>query len=159
MARIYKYQKITDKFTTYYLRDNPLIRENYLTELCTLSDGFTYVSASAEVVSLPRQLEMIDSSVAEVDITVNKAIIDAIKVSSHHAALIKDRAAQKIRAVYSIEDEAELLQKGSPAEQVSYRILIDESSNYIQNEEIKLGLTTIDVDVTLKDPQPSAIEK
>lgn len=157
MAKIYKYQKITDKFTTYYLRDNPLIRENYLTELCTLSDGFTYVSASDEVVSLPKQLEMIDSSVVEVDIAVNTAIINAIKASSPHVALIKDRAAQKIRAVYSIEDEAALLQKGSPASQASYSSLVDESRDYVQKEEIKLGLTITDAYATLKTYAPSPI--
>ena len=46
MAKIYKYQKITDQFTTHCLVEpdyNLLETEDRITELCTI-DGVTYVS-------------------------------------------------------------------------------------------------------------------
>ena len=71
----------------------------HCTELCTI-DGTTYV-AVPDGVTLPDQPAEI--TVAPVDLT--PELREQIKAASVHCAFIAERMVQKIRAVYSIDDE------------------------------------------------------
>jgi hypothetical protein len=92
MPKIYKYQKITDQYTTYLLAepDYNLLGEEFedrITELCVI-DGITYVSVP-DTITLPVQLEIISNTLEEVVLTAE--LLDQIKNTSCHVALINDR--------------------------------------------------------------------
>ena len=105
MAKIYKYQKITDQFTTYCLVEpdyNLLETEDRITELCTIN-GVTYASIPDGII-LPEQPEQI--TVEEVELT--DELKEAIKSASPHVQLINDRVVAKIREIYSLNDEIKI---------------------------------------------------
>ena len=98
MPKIYKYQKVTDEYTTYLLTEpdyNLLDEEDgndnqdRITELCTL-DGYieTYVSVP-DSITLPEQNDIIAESLEEVVLT--EELLNRIKNTSCHVALINDR--------------------------------------------------------------------
>ena len=106
MIKIQKYQKITDRFTTYCLVEpdyNLLETEDRITELCTI-DGVTYVSVP-DSITLPEQPEQI--TVEEVELT--DELKESIKSASPHVQLINDRVVAKIREVYSLNDEIKMI--------------------------------------------------
>ena len=103
MTSIVAYQKVSTPHATItlHLPDNQGVDDALrCTELCTLPDGTTYV-ALPDGVDLPAQPP--ELSVAPVVLT--DALKEQIRAASPHAALIAERMAHKIRAVYSINDE------------------------------------------------------
>ena len=103
MGSIVSYQKSTDQYTTYTLREPDDMQDNTprCTELCTLGD-ITYVYIPDGVV-LPEQPEQIAASVHVVELTPD--LRDRIKLASPHVALISRRMVETIRSIYSIDDE------------------------------------------------------
>ena len=106
MTSIVAYRKATDSYTTYALvtPDTQLDAagaELYCTELCTL-DGVTYV-AVPDGITLPEQPPQIASTVTSVTLT--PELRDRIKAASPHCQFIDARMQDKIRALYSAEDE------------------------------------------------------
>lgn len=106
MPSIVSYRKATDAWTTYTLAtpDTQLGaggEELYCTELCTL-DGATYV-AVPDGVTLPEQPAQIAATIAPVTLT--PELRDRIKAASPHCQFIDARMQDKIRALYSPEDE------------------------------------------------------
>lgn len=72
----------------------------HCTELCTLGDGYTYVSVP-DAVTLPDQpAELVIEAVS-----LTAELRNQIKVASVHCDLIAERMEQKIRAAYSPSDE------------------------------------------------------
>ena len=137
MPKIYKYQKITDQYTTYSLREpdyNLLGTEDRITELCTLGAD-TYVSVP-DSITLPPQPEEI--TVEEVELTDELAA--SIKSASPHIALINVRVVDKIRAVYSVNDEIKMLRIGPSPETEAYNDWVEECRAWGRAEKEKLGL-------------------
>jgi hypothetical protein len=97
--RILKYQKITDKYTTYTVNDE----ENRITELCTIN-GDTYISVPDNVTS-PKQPKEITLK----PVTMTDELKEQIEETSPHIRLIKKRIKDKIRKKYSIEDELKII--------------------------------------------------
>lgn len=100
MPKIYKYQKVTDKYTTYTINDD---EENRITELCTI-DGDTYISVPDDFI-LANQSQKIKI----VPVTMTDDLKKQIEENSPHIQLIKQRVREKIRAKYSIEDELKMI--------------------------------------------------
>ena len=71
----------------------------HCTELCTI-DGITYL-AVPDGVTLPEQPPEITLE----PVTLTSELRSQIKAASVHCAFIAERVAQKIRSVYSIDDE------------------------------------------------------
>lgn len=138
MAKIYRYQKVIDAFTTHYLREPDSVSErewDRVTELCTI-DGMTYVSVPDTVV-LPVQPKEI--SVEAVILTT--ALGDSIKAASPHVALINARVVAKIREKYSVDDEFKMLRVGPSPETEAYNDHVEACRAWGRAEKTRLGLT------------------
>ena len=137
MTKIYKYQKITDQFTTYCLVEpdyNLLETEDRITELCTI-DGVTYVSVP-DSITLPEQPEQI--TVEEVVLT--EELKAAIKSASPHVQLINDRVVSKIREVYSLNDEIKMIRLSPSAESAAYNEYVEACREWGRVAKANLGL-------------------
>ena len=102
MTSIVSYQKVITPVTTHTLRvpDNSGVDDTIrCTELATIEDT-TYVSVPAGV-TLPTQPSQITVS----PVTLTDALREQIKAASPHCRLISERMIQKIRSVYTIDDE------------------------------------------------------
>ena len=137
MTKIYKYQKVTDEYTTYTLREpdyNLLETEDRITELCTI-DGITYVSVP-DSITLPAQPEQI--TVEEVELT--EELKAAIKAASPHVQLVNDRVVSKIREVYSLNDEIKMIRLSPSEESTAYNDYVEECRAWGRTEKARLGL-------------------
>lgn len=108
MAKIYKYAKVVDKYTTHVLRaelsvDNEA--SSPVTELCTI-DGWTYVSVPDGVI-LPEQSKEVAETLKPV--TLDAETKAAIGAASPHCRLIRERTKEKIRAELTLDDELKLI--------------------------------------------------
>ena len=104
MPSIVSYQKHIDSLRTVELRlpEDADTHQRIGTELATIN-GVTYVS-------LPNGATLPAAQPAEIAASVSTAALDqatreAIKLASPHCQLINNRMIEKIRAVYSIDDE------------------------------------------------------
>jgi hypothetical protein len=138
MAKIYKYRKVTDEFTTHCLVEPDYEREGgeRITELCTI-DGITYVSVP-DSITLPPQPEQI---VAEaVDLTFAPDLAAAIRAASDHIRLINDRVVERIRARYTVNDEIKMLRIGPSPETEAYNDWAEECRAWGRGEKALLGV-------------------
>lgn len=104
MPYIVSYRKYIDSLHTITLRlpeDAETLR-HIGTELCTV-DGVTYVSLPDGATLPSGQPAEIAASISPVVLT--QDLREAIKVASTHCQLINSRMIEKIRAMYSIDDE------------------------------------------------------
>lgn len=104
MPSIVSYQKHIDSIRTVEIRlpEDATLLQRIGTELATI-DGITYVSLP-DGASLPaNQPEEIAASIQTVTLT--PALREAIKAASPHCQLIAQRMVEKIRALYSVDDE------------------------------------------------------
>ena len=137
MPVIYKYQKISDAYTTYLLAEpdyDGLGLESRITELCTI-DGVTYVSVP-DSIALPQQPEQI--TVEEVELT--DELKAAIKAESPHVQLINDRVVSKIREVYSLNDEIKMIRLSPSAESTVYGEYVESCREWGRVAKANLGL-------------------
>ena len=102
MPKIYKYQKVTDKFTTYTVIDNGE-EDKRITELCTI-DNDTYISIPNNV-KLPEQAKQIKLEL----VILTAELKEQIEEASPHIQLIKKRVKEKIANKYSVEDELKII--------------------------------------------------
>lgn len=137
MAKIYRYQKVTDVFTTHILREPDLqaAEEDRITELATI-DGVTFVSVP-DGVALPEQPKEI--SVEEVVVTAELG--ESIKVASPHIALVNARVVAKIREKYSVDDEFKMIRIGPSPETEAYNDHVEACRAWGRAEKVRLGLT------------------
>jgi hypothetical protein len=137
MAKIYKYQKAIDKFTTYTVVE-PDYKEGdeRVTELCTIGD-ITYISVP-NTISLSQQPKQITL----VEVILTAELKKTIKKVSFHNQLIDQRIHEKIREQYSLQDELEILRKRDKdiAKFVEYDAFVGECCVWGNNEKAKLGL-------------------
>lgn len=137
MAKIYRYRKVTDEFTTHFLRgpDSTAAKEgDQIAELCTI-DGITYVSVPDTVV-LPEQPKEI--SVEEVVLTEELGV--AIKAASPHVALVNARVVAKIREKYSVDDEFKMIRIGPSIETEAYNDHVEACRAWGRTEKTRLGM-------------------
>jgi hypothetical protein len=90
--KIYRYQKQSDAYTVYQAQGEDL------QELCTLDDGYTYVSGPDDLPPQPNQITV-------EPVTITTELREQIKASSPHCRLINQRMQEQIRDKYSAEDE------------------------------------------------------
>ena len=104
MPSIVSYQKHIDSIRTVEIRlpEDATLLQRIGTELATI-DGITYVSLPDGVTLPANQPEEIAASIQTVTLT--PALRAAIKAASPHCQLIAQRMVEKIRALYSIDDE------------------------------------------------------
>lgn len=140
MAKIYSYQKTTDKYTTYTVVE-PDYKEDdeQVTELCTI-EGVAYISVP-DTISLPKQPEQITL----VEVTLTAELKKIIEKASFHIQLIDQRIQKKIRERYSLQDELEILRKRDKdiAKFTEYDTFVEECCVWGNNEKAKLGLQTV----------------
>jgi hypothetical protein len=130
---IYKYTKVTDEFTTYCLAE-PEGEERVVTELATV-DGTTYVYAPDEV-TLPPQPEQITVE----EVTLTDELKEAIKAASPHVQLINERVVNKIRELYSVNDEIKLIRLAPSVESEAYNDYVEACRDWGTAEKAKIGL-------------------
>ena len=138
MPKIYKYRKITDAFTTHFLREPDSVSardEDRITDLCTI-DGMTYVSVPDTVV-LPAQ----PKEIAVKEATLTDALAEEIKAASPHVALVNERVVAKIRAKYTVDDEFKMLRMGPSHETDAYNDHVETCRAWGRSEKERLGLT------------------
>lgn len=105
MASIIRYQIVSDALTTHRLREHGglLMGEPRCTELCTLEDGYTYVSVPDDVALPEDQPASVTASMEPVTLT--DVLREQIKVASPHTQLIAQRVIERIRERYGVDDE------------------------------------------------------
>jgi hypothetical protein len=137
MPIIYKYQKISDAYTTYLLAEPDyelLGLEDRITELCTI-DGVTYISVP-DGITLPEQPEQI--TVEEVALT--DELKAAIKSESPHVQLINERVVAKIREIYSLNDEIKMIRLSPSEESAAYNEYVESCRDWGRVAKANLGL-------------------
>jgi hypothetical protein len=137
MPIIYKYQKISDAYTTYLLAEPDyelLGLEDRITELCTI-DGVTYISVP-DGITLPEQPEQI--TVEEVALT--DELKAAIKSESPHVQLINERVVAKIREIYSLNDEIKMIRLSPSEESTAYNEYVETCRAWGKTRKATLGL-------------------
>lgn len=102
MPKIYSYQKVTDKYTTYTAIDNGE-EDKRIIELCTI-DRDTYISVPDDLV-LPKQPKQITLK----PVILTAILKEKIKKASLHVQLIRKRVKGKIREKYKLEDELKII--------------------------------------------------
>lgn len=134
MPKIYKYQKITDQFTTHTLTEpnyNLLDTSERITELCDI-DGETYVSVP-DSITLPEQAHV---TVEEVVLTdeLKAKVVSASSIFSN----INGRVVDKIRERYSVNDEIKMLRIGPSVETAAYNDYVESCREWGRREKAKL---------------------
>lgn len=134
MAKIYKYRKISTEYVTHTLTEpdyNLLETEDRITELCDI-DGEIYVSVP-DSITLPAQEHI---TVEEVVLT--DELKAAIIAASPLFVNINGRVVDKIREVYSINDEIKMLRIGPSEETAAYNDHVEACRAWGREEKIKL---------------------
>lgn len=121
MAVIYRYVKAPDVYTTHTLDVPP---DAGVQELCTLDDGYTYVSVP-EGVELPGQMPAIAGTLEPA--TMDDALREAVKAASPQCWLIAERVIGRIREKYSTDDELYIARIAVGALQGTYTMLPGEA--------------------------------
>ena len=136
MARIYKYRKVTDEFTTYCLAEPDYGREDAerITELCTI-EGVTFVSVP-DSITLPPQPEQIVDEVVETPIP--DPPLGWMRFNSPHILLINERVVTKIRERYSVNDEIKMLRIGPSPETEAYNDYVEKCRAWGRGEKERL---------------------
>ena len=144
---IYSYRKLSDKYTTYEALLPESEGETLGHELCTL-DGVTYVSIPNEA-QIPTQHEGITLT----PVTLTPELYQEIKENSWLCDLIQQRIHQRVRAVYSQEDENYFnrishgasmglydFEPGEQAELLAFGAHVEACRQWGRDERAKLGL-------------------
>ena len=136
MAKIYKYRKVTDEFTTHCLVEPDYGREggegDRITELFTI-EGVTFVSVP-DSITLPPQPEQIKAEAVEL----TEDLVDSIRAISSHVFLINQRVVDRIRKRYSMNDEIKMLRIGPSPETETYNDYVEECRAWGRAEKERL---------------------
>ena len=134
MAKIYKYQKVSGEYAIYNLQEpdyNLLETEDRITELCDI-DGETYVSVP-DSITLPVQ-----EHVTVEDVVLADELKAAIIAASPLFANINGRVVDKIREVYSVNDEIKMLRIGPSEETAAYNDHVEACRAWGREEKARL---------------------
>ena len=134
MAKIYKYLKVSDKYVTHTLTEpdyNLLDTSDRITELCDI-DGETYVSVP-DSITLPVQ-----EHVTVEDVVLADELKAAIIAASPLFANINGRVVDKIREVYSVNDEIKMLRIGPSEETAAYNDHVEACRAWGREEKARL---------------------
>jgi len=123
MPKIYKYRKVTDKYTTYTAVDNGE-EDKRITELCTIGN-YTYISVPDSLI-LPKQPKKINL----IAVILTAILKEKIEKISPHIQLIKKRVREKIRDKYELEDELKIIRNKINGKELSK---YTEYNNYVEN--------------------------
>ena len=138
MAKIYKYRKITDRYTTHTLVEPDHAATGNgerITEICAI-DGWTYVSVPDTMV-LPDQPDIISETLQKVDLEKESA---AIIAASPVCQSISGRVVDMIRERYTVNDEIKMLRIGPSDETSEYNDYVEACRAWGREEKARLGL-------------------
>ncbi len=147
MAKLYRYRKVIDRYTTHSLvepdyqlleRDAPEVVGVRIMELCEI-DGWTYVSVP-DAIPLPAQPEIIAATLESVNLSEQPALRDAIRAASPNCRAIKGRVVDRIRAAYSVDDEFKMLRLAPSEETAAYNDHVEACRAWGRGELEKLGV-------------------
>jgi hypothetical protein len=141
MAKIYRYRKVTDEYTTHCLCEPDYERldaPERITELCTLG-GWTYASVPDDL-SLPPQPEIIAATLEEVDMEELPELKAEIIAAAPACIGIRGRVVDRIRERYSVNDEIKMLRTGPTEESEAYNDYVEACRTWGRQEKAKLGL-------------------
>lgn len=132
MIKLYKFQAVTDQFTTHsFVNPDSDVKA---TELCTIGDD-TYISVP-DGMAIPDQPECINLE----EVTLTDKLKTAIKAASPHVQLINKRVVDKIREKYGINDEIKMARTRPSEEVLEYDGYVEDCVAWGQAEKAKLGL-------------------
>lgn len=134
MAKIFKYRKVSGEYVTHALTEpdyNLLETKDRITELCEI-EGETYVSVP-DTITLPEQEFVIAEEVALTD-ELKAQIVSASPLFAN----INGRVVDKIRQIYSVNDEIKMLRIGPSEETAAYNDYAEECRAWGREEKAKL---------------------
>jgi len=140
MSYIVSYQKhITTEITRELrLPEGAEQHERIGTELATV-DGVTYVALPDGAVLPANQPEEIAASIVNPAVLTD-AVRDTIKAASPHVRLINQRVIERIRAVYSIDDEIKCLRLAPSADTTAYNDYVEDCRAWGREQKAALGM-------------------
>jgi len=154
MTSLIAFRRVVDSVTTHTLRlpDAPQ-GQQAAQELCTLSDGRTVVALFAGHTLPANQPAAIAASIETLPNPLPDDLKEQIKAASPHVKLIAKNMIDKIRAVYSLDDEMYFARIGvgaatgmyTPsaselAEMTAFGAFVETVRNWGRAERAKLGL-------------------
>lgn len=108
--------------------------DNALTELATLSDGYTYLALAPQA-ELPQQPDYVE--LVEVELTDTQR--EELSVLSPALTIISSRVVEKIRQRYSVDEEIKCLRL-APSEQTdAWNAYVEQCRQWGRDEKAKLG--------------------
>ena len=131
-------------FIVCYLKNvNPITTESLAapegsTELCTLPDGFTYVSIPAGAAIDSEQHQSVLDTLDYPEMT--EELIEQISMSSTHIQLINSRVRDKIAEQYSVYDEIKLMRTAPSREFDVYNEHVEACRLWGREQKALLGL-------------------
>lgn len=154
MTSLIAYRRVVDSITTHTLRlPDATQGQQAAQELCTLSDGRTVVALFAGHTLPANQPAAIAASIEALPSPLPDALKEQIKAVSPHVKLIGQNMIDKIRAVYSLDDEMYFARIGvgaatgmyTPsaselAEMTAFGAFVEGVRNWGRAERAKLGL-------------------
>lgn len=150
-VQIVRYAKVQTPYTTIQMQlpDATGVDDSiHCTELCTLGDGYTYVSVP-DGVTLPDQ----PAELTVEPVALTPELREQIKAASVHCTLIAERMEMQIRGRYSLSDEQYFARIGvgaalglyafEPGEQdemLAFGAFVEGVRQWGRDERAKLGL-------------------
>lgn len=153
MTYIIRYQIVSDALTTHRLKEpeSALLDGPRCTELCTLDDGYTYVSVPDGVTLPEAQPATVAASLEPVALT--DELREQIKAASPHTQLIAQRVIERIRDRYGVDDELYFarimigaqsglyeLEPGEIEQVTAFKDWVEAARQWGRNERAALGL-------------------
>lgn len=135
------YRKVSDAYTTYQLRlpepSEPGAAVGQ--ELLTLADGRTVVSLP-DGATLPEQPAPIAASIETLATPLAPELEAELRRGSPHLQLIDERVVQRIREVYSVDEEIKMLRIAPSHETDAWNAHVEACRAWGRAERAKLGL-------------------
>lgn len=142
MPSLIAYRKASDDYTTFHLAlpDAGAGGEPSGQEIATLADGRTVVALRDGVSLPPEQPPLIASSIETLPQPLPEELRAQIREASPHAQLIDRRVVERIRAVYSVDDEIKMLRIAPSPETAAWNEHVEACRAWGRAERAKIGL-------------------
>lgn len=134
MTTIYRYQPVSDAYTTYHLRQ-PLRDGQLLGQRIAELDGYVYWALPADA-ELPPQPEQI----ALETVTMSDELKAQLRAASPQVRRINEQVREAIAQRYQAHDEIKMLRQGSGAEFDAYNAYVEECRAWGSAQKAEIGL-------------------
>ena len=141
MPSLIAYRKAIDSVHTHELRlPESAPGQRLGQEIATLADGRTIVALEDDATLPTNQPAQIAASIETLASPLPAELRSAIRAASPQVKLIDRRVVEKIRAVYTIDDEIKLLRIAPSPETVAWNDHVEACRAWGREERAKLGL-------------------